>query len=118
MTTTTAFMSNNYKRRNNAIWPKQSCRCSSTFWYILILYIHQLLQLSVFLTVTSPYTVVYSEIRHENGPYITAYGRMRAKLFDQGISSGFKLNKIQIFILSTQRKTLAHSRRFTRLSAT
>jgi hypothetical protein len=29
------------------------------------------LRITVFLAVTSPYTTVYEEIRHENGPYST-----------------------------------------------
>jgi hypothetical protein len=29
------------------------------------------LRITVFLVVTSPYTAVYDEIRHENGPYST-----------------------------------------------
>jgi hypothetical protein len=42
------------------------------------------LRITVFLAVTSPYTVVYEEIWYENGPYLTVYGRIHAVFFDQG----------------------------------
>jgi hypothetical protein len=45
------------------------------------------LRITVFLAVTSPYTAVYNEIRHENGPYLTVYDRIHAVFFDQGRSS-------------------------------
>jgi hypothetical protein len=42
---------------------------SSFFYRTLISYPGRWLRITVFLVVTSPYTVVYDEIRHENGPY-------------------------------------------------
>ena len=42
-------------------------------YWIKFLYVHpnpgRWLRITVFLVVTSPYTAVYDEIRHENGPY-------------------------------------------------